>query len=182
MDTIITPLAAWSPSVMLSVAKALHHRPAARLAVDAAWTRTLAVSNSNDVSRVVAAPRQRKRAAPVQASAAQPPQEHLIERRADGSIVLPDGFLLVDKPIDWTSFDVVGKIRNTLERFYKKAGHRFGRRSRLKVGHGGTLDPMATGLLVLGVGKGTKGLQFYSSGSKSYVARAQLGSETDTQD
>jgi len=57
-----------------------------------------------------------------------------------------------------------------------------GRRSRLKVGHGGTLDPLATGLLVVGVGNGCKGLQSYSSGSKRYLARAQLGMETETQD
>ena len=94
----------------------------------------------------------------------------------------PNGFLLVHKPQNWTSFDVVGKVRYVLERRLKAAGHKFGRKSRLKVGHGGTLDPMATGLLVLGVGNGTKRMGALLKGSKAYVARAQLGAETDTQD
>ena len=95
---------------------------------------------------------------------------------------LPDGFLVVHKPQDWTSFDVVGRVRGVLEKHFKQAGHTFGRKSRLKVGHGGTLDPLATGLLVLGVGRGTKRMAAYLGGSKAYVARAQLGAETDTQD
>jgi len=94
----------------------------------------------------------------------------------------PDGFLVVHKPQDWTSFDVVGRVRGVLEKHLKSLGHSFGRKSRLKVGHGGTLDPMATGLLVLGVGGGTKLMQQYLAGSKAYAARAQLGAETDTQD
>jgi len=111
-----------------------------------------------------------------------PPHDSLLQRRADGSVILPDGFLVVDKPMDWTSFDVVGKVRNTLERFYKDAGHKFGRKSRLKVGHGGTLDPLATGVLVVGVGSGTKRMADYLKGPKNYIARAQLGCEMDTQD
>ncbi|KAL3932019.1 MAG: hypothetical protein SGPRY_000876 [Prymnesium sp.] len=95
---------------------------------------------------------------------------------------LPDGLLLVDKPSDWTSSDVVVKIRGTLERLFRSAGHKFKARKRLKVGHGGTLDPMATGLLVVGVGKGCRELEAYSRGRKSYVVGAQLGAETDTQD
>lgn len=95
---------------------------------------------------------------------------------------LPHGFLVVHKPQGWTSFDVVGKIRGVLEKHFKRLGHKFGRRSRLKVGHGGTLDPMATGLLVVGVGDGCRRLQQYLTGPKAYVATAQLGMETDTQD
>ena len=95
---------------------------------------------------------------------------------------LPNGVLLVDKPMNWTSFDCVGKVRGTLEKHLRGQGHKFGRRSRLKVGHGGTLDPMATGMLVLGVGDGCRRLQQYLQGAKAYAARAQLGSETDTQD
>ena len=95
---------------------------------------------------------------------------------------LPSGFIVVDKPPGWTSFDVVGKVRGTLERDLKSRGHTFRRRSRLKVGHGGTLDPLATGLLVLGVGGGTKLLDAYLRGAKGYAARARLGAETDTQD
>ena len=95
---------------------------------------------------------------------------------------LPDGMLVVHKPQNWTSSDVVGKVRNTLERHYKGLGHKFRGRRRLKVGHGGTLDPMATGMLVLGVGTGCRRLQQYLQGAKAYAARAQLGFETDTQD
>ena len=96
--------------------------------------------------------------------------------------LLPNGFLLVHKPQNWTSFDVVSRVRGVLEKHFKKLGFKFGRKSRLKVGHGGTLDPMATGLLVLGVGSGTKRMAGLLKGSKAYVARAQLGAETDTQD
>ena len=52
----------------------------------------------------------------------------------------------------------------------------------IKVGHGGTLDPLATGVLVVGVGSGTKELQNYLSGSKRYTAGGKLGFETDTLD
>ena len=57
-----------------------------------------------------------------------------------------------------------------------------GQRIVTKVGHGGTLDPMAEGVLVLGVGEGTKLLEGYLSGSKAYTAEALLGAETDTLD
>jgi len=98
---------------------------------------------------------------------------------------LPNGFLVVHKPANWTSSDVVGKVRNTLERHFKRpqqGAYVFRKKSRLKVGHGGTLDPLATGLLVLGVGSGTKLMGDLLSGPKSYVARAKLGEETDTLD
>ncbi|MGI9649353.1 MAG: tRNA pseudouridine(55) synthase TruB [Acidimicrobiia bacterium] len=80
----------------------------------------------------------------------------------------PEGFLLVDKPTGWTSHDVVTKVRGL-------AGTR-------KVGHAGTLDPMATGLLVLGLGRATRLLRFVSDRSKVYEARAQFGVATDTLD
>jgi tRNA pseudouridine55 synthase len=82
--------------------------------------------------------------------------------------VAPEGFLLVDKPTGWTSHDVVAKVRGL-------AGTR-------KVGHAGTLDPMATGLLVLGLGRATRLLRFVSDRSKVYEARAQFGVATDTLD
>ena len=94
---------------------------------------------------------------------------------------LPDGVLVVHKPQNWTSFDVVAKVRNTLQDHLRGHGHKFTGRKKLKVGHGGTLDPMATGLLVIGVGKGCRALEGYLKGAKSYAAVAQLGSETDTQ-
>lgn len=95
---------------------------------------------------------------------------------------LPDGILVVHKPQNWTSFDVVAKVRNTLQDHLRGHGHKFTGRKKLKVGHGGTLDPMATGLLVIGVGKGCRALEGYLKGAKSYAAVAQLGSETDSQD
>ncbi|MFQ5555643.1 MAG: tRNA pseudouridine(55) synthase TruB, partial [Acidimicrobiia bacterium] len=81
---------------------------------------------------------------------------------------IEDGFLLVDKPQGWTSHDVVAKTRGTI-------GVR-------KVGHAGTLDPMATGLLVLGVGRATRLLRFVQEAPKEYVARAMFGVATDTLD
>lgn len=79
-----------------------------------------------------------------------------------------DGFLLVDKPSGWTSHDVVGKARALL-------------RER-KIGHAGTLDPMATGLLVLGVGRATRLIRFAQAGEKVYEATALFGVATDTLD
>ncbi len=78
------------------------------------------------------------------------------------------GFLLVDKPPEWTSHDVVAKVRNL---FRMK-----------KVGHAGTLDPMATGLVVLGMGRATRLLRFVQSAPKEYIARAVFGVATDSLD
>ena len=61
------------------------------------------------------------------------------------TVPLPNGVLVVDKPQNWTSFDVVAKVRNTLQDHLRGHGHKFTGRKKLKVGHGGTLDPMATG-------------------------------------
>lgn len=79
-----------------------------------------------------------------------------------------NGILLVDKPSGWTSNDVVMKLRGML-------------RER-RIGHSGTLDPMATGLLVVFVGRATRAVEFAEADSKSYSARLRLGLVTDTQD
>ena len=79
-----------------------------------------------------------------------------------------DGILLVDKPTEWTSHDVVAKIRNHFK---------FN-----KVGHGGTLDPLATGLLVLLIGKGTKLSDRIMGGDKVYEGTIRLGITTHSQD
>jgi tRNA pseudouridine55 synthase len=79
-----------------------------------------------------------------------------------------DGILLVDKPAEWTSHDVVAKIRN----YFKLS----------KVGHGGTLDPLATGLLVVLIGKGTKLSDRIMGGDKTYEGTLRLGVTTSTQD
>ena len=80
----------------------------------------------------------------------------------------PEGFLLVDKPSGMTSHDAVDVVRRSL-------GTR-------KVGHAGTLDPMATGLLLLGVGRATRLLRYLGELPKTYAATGRLGEETDTLD
>ena len=82
--------------------------------------------------------------------------------------MISPGLLLVDKPAGMTSHDVVAKVR-------KLAGTR-------KVGHAGTLDPMATGLLVLGIESATKLLTFIVGADKTYEATIRLGSATVTDD
>ena len=79
-----------------------------------------------------------------------------------------NGILLVDKPAGWTSHDVVAKLRGVL-------GER-------RMGHSGTLDPMATGLLVVFAGRATRAVSFSENHSKCYEARLRLGLTTDTQD
>ena len=79
-----------------------------------------------------------------------------------------NGILLVDKPQDWTSHDVVAKLRGV-----------FGER---RIGHSGTLDPLATGLLVVFLGRATKAVEFSEAAEKEYVAHLRLGMATDTQD
>ncbi len=89
------------------------------------------------------------------------------------------GLLAVYKPINWTSSDVVVMIRGILQRGYQIKS---GKKCRIKVGHGGTLDPLAEGVLVIGVGRGTKLMEDYLHGTKSYQAVGKLGVETDTYD
>ncbi len=82
------------------------------------------------------------------------------------------GFLNVDKPPRWTSADVVAKLRSAFQL----------RQRGLKIGHGGTLDPIATGVLPLCIGRATRLSKFILSGSKSYLMSATLGISTDTYD
>lgn len=84
-----------------------------------------------------------------------------------------DGILLIDKPKGWTSFDVVAKIRNTLK---KDTG------TKVKVGHTGTLDPLATGLLVIVVGNYCKRAQEFFKLDKSYEVTMKLGETSTTGD
>ena len=81
---------------------------------------------------------------------------------------MPEGLVLIDKEQGWTSHDAVAKLRGIL-------GTR-------KIGHAGTLDPMATGLLVLGVNAGTKLLQFLVGADKQYLATIRLGMTTVSDD
>lgn len=89
-------------------------------------------------------------------------------RRGRSGPAGPDGIAIVDKPAGWTSHDVVAKARGLL-------GTR-------KVGHSGTLDPDATGVLVLGVGRATRLLTFLSGLGKRYVGEVVLGTSTTTLD
>ena len=82
--------------------------------------------------------------------------------------------LLVNKPLSWTSFDVVNKIRYQLK---KSLGVK-----KIKVGHAGTLDPMATGLLIICTGKFTKRLDEFQGLSKTYTGTIQLGATTPSYD
>ena len=78
--------------------------------------------------------------------------------------------LLINKPYKWTSFDVVGKIRNSLKPL------------KLKVGHAGTLDPLATGLLILCTGKLTKQIDTFQAEDKEYTGTMVLGATTPSFD
>lgn len=78
--------------------------------------------------------------------------------------------LLIDKPLTWTSFDVVGKIRNSL------------RIKKIKVGHAGTLDPLASGLLIVCTGKLTKSVDLYMAEEKEYTGTITLGATTPSYD
>lgn len=81
---------------------------------------------------------------------------------------MPSGIIIINKPAGWTSMDVCAKLRGI---FHEK-----------RVGHAGTLDPMATGVLPVFVGQATKAVSFAESGEKEYLARLRLGLTTDTQD
>ncbi|MDP3642703.1 MAG: tRNA pseudouridine(55) synthase TruB [Bacteroidota bacterium] len=82
--------------------------------------------------------------------------------------------LLFDKELDWTSFDLVRKLRNFLTR---KTGVK-----KLKVGHAGTLDPKATGLMIICTGKETKNIDLLQAKEKEYVATIKLGATTPSFD
>lgn len=92
-----------------------------------------------------------------------------------GQIDFQEGaVLLFDKPLDWTSFDLVRRVRWHL---CKKLGVR-----KLKVGHAGTLDPKATGLMVICTGKATKQIEAIQAGEKEYIATLKLGATTPSFD
>ena len=78
------------------------------------------------------------------------------------------GILIVDKPAGWTSHDVVAKLRRIL--------------GEKRIGHAGTLDPMATGVLPVFVGRATRAVEFMENADKEYLASLRLGLVTDTQD
>lgn len=79
-----------------------------------------------------------------------------------------DGIVIVDKPSGWTSQDVVSKLRGIFK--------------TRRIGHGGTLDPMATGVLPVFVGRATRAVEFFEHAEKTYEATLRLGISTDTED
>lgn len=79
-----------------------------------------------------------------------------------------DGIVIVDKPQDWTSQDVTARLRRV---FHTR-----------RIGHGGTLDPMATGVLPIFVGRATRGVEFFEHAEKTYETVLRLGLTTDTED
>lgn len=91
-----------------------------------------------------------------------------------GNDYLTGKLLLFDKPFEWTSFDLVHKVRYELKRKY---GFR-----KIKVGHAGTLDPLATGLMIICTGKFTKDIQRYQDLKKEYIATIKVGETTPSFD
>ncbi len=81
---------------------------------------------------------------------------------------MPNGILIVDKSEGWTSQDVAAKLRGIY--------------SERRVGHGGTLDPMATGVLPIFIGRATRAAEFFTAADKEYIAGLRLGLTTDTED
>ena len=81
---------------------------------------------------------------------------------------MANGILIIDKPQGWTSMDVCAKLRG---KFHEK-----------RVGHGGTLDPMATGVLPVFLGRATRAVEFATDSDKEYIAGLKLGVVTNTQD
>lgn len=95
--------------------------------------------------------------------------------------LLEDGILLIDKPADWTSFDVVAKIRGKRKAAFREAGIT-PTKQQLKVGHAGTLDPFATGLLIILLGKATRQSDEFLKKDKVYEATIRLGATSSTGD
>lgn len=86
----------------------------------------------------------------------------------------PEGYVaVIDKPYEWTSADVVRKIKFQL----RKCGH-----PKIKIGHAGTLDPLATGILLVCIGRATKQVEKLQAEQKEYVAELQLGATTPSGD
>ena len=82
--------------------------------------------------------------------------------------------ILIDKELNWTSFDVVNKLRSSIKKKFDL--------KKIKVGHAGTLDPLATGLLIICYGKMTKNIDGFSNLNKTYVGEMTIGSSTPSYD
>jgi tRNA pseudouridine55 synthase len=107
----------------------------------------------------------------VEAGVVQPEKERVVRTPIDESVkqsYLEGKSLLIDKPLHWTSFDVVRKLRNILQ--------------IKKIGHAGTLDPLATGLLIVCTGKFTKKINEFMAAEKEYTGTISIGAVTPTYD
>jgi len=82
--------------------------------------------------------------------------------------------LLIDKPLNWTSFQVVNKLRSEIKQAFNI--------KKIKVGHAGTLDPLATGLLIICTGKFTKKINEFQAQTKTYTGTFTLGASTPSYD
>lgn len=89
-----------------------------------------------------------------------------------------DGYLLIDKPLNWTSFDVVNKVRHIIQ----DSGLNTTNKKRFPVGHAGTLDPLATGLVIVMLGDYTKKAEEFTKLDKTYLVTATLGQTSTTGD
>lgn len=105
-----------------------------------------------------------------------PPVPVLPGALPDDLSIWDNAVLLIDKPQGWTSFDVCGKLRGTLAAVLRK------KNKEVKVGHAGTLDPMATGLLIVCVGKATKSIDSFVAMKKEYSGVLRLGEATASYD
>ena len=95
--------------------------------------------------------------------------DNIREKISEEGLVIP-----INKPINWTSFDVVKYVRGVFKKYT--------RFKKIKVGHAGTLDPLATGLLIICVGKKTKEIYKYQDQKKTYIATFKLGATTPSYD
>ncbi len=90
--------------------------------------------------------------------------------------------LLIDKPVDWTSFDAVKKVRSAIRAYLARAGDVPEGARAPKVGHAGTLDPLATGLLIICTGKKTREIDRFQAGEKEYTGSFHMGATTPSYD
>ncbi len=95
-------------------------------------------------------------------------------KKTEGFNFTEGELLLFDKPLYWTSFDLVHKVRSLVKKFTGE--------KKIKVGHAGTLDPMATGLMIICTGKFTKKINDLTLIDKSYIATLRLGQTTPSFD
>lgn len=105
---------------------------------------------------------------PFKIKSEKPLEEYTLEELQEGQV------FLVDKPLEWTSFQVVNKLKHVIRKKFKLR--------KFKIGHAGTLDPLATGLLIICVGKKTKEIETFQGQIKEYTGSITLGATTPSYD